>query len=194
MRYSPPLTLLLAACLVLAAGCSEQTLSSEPFGDGLVAVPDASLQGAVVHHASLGGADICEALGLPTGCDANFSLVANQKADGSTKGQWQDKFAQGTGGIHVSIDCLNVQGNAAIVSGTITHGTAFGGDVSGQRALTAVVDNGTSANDTPDQLSFSIFDIDQIFGPGTDCNTFGISFFANNGLLFNLAHGQVKVR
>ena len=34
----------------------------------------------VIHHASLGGADVCEAFGLPPGCDANFSLAANLHA------------------------------------------------------------------------------------------------------------------
>jgi hypothetical protein len=140
----------------------------------------------VVHHASLGGADVCEALGLPTGCDANFSLVANQKADGSVKGQWQDTFGTGGEGIHVAIDCLNVVGNGAVVGGVITHGTALGVDVTGQRALTAVVDGGTSVNDlVSDQMSFSFFPFPDLF-----CTDLVPTDFP----LFDLAHGQVKVR
>ena len=138
----------------------------------------------VVHHASLGGADICEALALPTGCDANFSLVANLKANGSVSGQWQDTFDGGGEGIHVAIDCLNIVGNGAVIGGVITHGTEAGVDVSGQRALTAVVDNGTSKNDPPDQLSFSFTGID------TPC----VNLVPTNFPLFTLARGQVKVR
>jgi hypothetical protein len=138
----------------------------------------------VIHHVSAGGADICEALGLPTGCDANFSLTANQQADGSVNGQWQDTFAGGGEGIHVAIDCLNIVDNGAVMGGVITHGTAGGVDVSGQRALTAVVDNGRSANDPADQLSFSVFPA----GPSCDVLSPG------NFPLFNLAHGQVTVR
>ena len=134
-------------------------------------------------HVSVGGADVCEALGAPTGCDANFSLVANQKADGSISGQWQDTFAAGGAGIHVAIDCLNIVGNGAVIGGVITHGTSGGGDVSGQRALTAVVDNGTSANDPLDQLSFSSRD-------DRDCNILVPGDFS----LFDLTHGQVKVK
>ena len=78
---------------------------------------------------------------------------------------------------------INVDENWAIVGGVITHGTVGGVDVSGLRAITAVVDNGTSANDPADQLSFSIF-------PANDCNTYTIADFP----LFDLAHGQVKVR
>ncbi len=172
------LTCSLAAMVGLLVGCQDQPLA--PGGD----TPDVLFgKRAVIHHASLGGADICEALGLPTGCDANFSLVANQHADGSVKGQWQDTFAGGGEGIHVAIDCLNVVGNGAVIGGVITHGTAGGVDVSGQRALTAVVDNGTTSNDTPDQLSFSFF-------PTGSCG----GLVPTNFELIPLTHGQVKVK
>jgi hypothetical protein len=150
----------------------------------LVAAGTAAFANPVVNHVSMGGADVCEALGLPTGCDANFSLSANKHADGSVSGQWQDTFAGGVGqGIHVAIDCLNVTGNGAVISGVITNGNVAGVDVSGQRAITAVVDNGTSVNDPPDQLSFSIFPT------ALDCNT----LTPQNFPLFPLTHGQVTV-
>jgi len=187
MKY---LNYIVVLVTVLAVGCSDQeapTALSEgtPAADDLSVSPLFKGAGGVVHHASLGGADICEALGLPTGCDANFSLVANGKADGSVKGQWQDSFGHGIGGIHVAIDCLNVVGNGAVIGGVITHGTAGGVDVSGQRALTAVVDNGTSANDPADQLSFSFFPVG-----GLVCDDFAPGDFP----LIDLTHGQVKVR
>ena len=143
---------------------------------------------AVLHHVSVGGADICEAIGQPTGCDANFSLVAKEKADGSISGQWVDTFAGGGEGIHVAIDCLNVVGgNGAVIGGVITHGILGGLDRRGlgQRAITAVVDNGTSANDTPDQLSFSFVNTG---------NASCLNFVPTSFQLFTLAHGQVKVR
>ncbi len=139
----------------------------------------------VVHHVSMGGADICGALGLPTGCDANFSLVANERADGSVSGQWQDTFPGGGEGIHVAIDCLNVVGNGAVIGGVITHGTALGVDVSGQRALTAVADMGTSSNDPPDLLSFSFFPTGAL-----SCT----ALVPTNFPLLPLTHGQVVVR
>ncbi len=151
---------------------------------GLVAGVTIASAGGVAHHVSLGGADICEAINLPTGCDANFSLVAVEKADGSVKGQWQDTFAGGLEGIHVAVDCVNVVGNGAVIGGVITHGFAGGVDVSGQRALTAVVDNGTSANDAPDQMSFSFFPTG-----GVTCD----QLVPANLPFFNLARGQVKV-
>lgn len=175
----------LALCLaaVLAVSCSDQPTSPTTLTDGAPA-PTLNV-GPVVHHVSMGGNDVCAGLGLPNGCDANFSLTAKSFADGSVKGQWNDTFAGGGEGIHVAVDCLNVVGNGAVIGGVITNGQVGGVDVSGQRALTAVVDNGTSANDPPDQLSFSFFPTGTL-----SCTT----LVPLNFPLVNLGSGQVKVK
>ncbi|MGB5895426.1 MAG: hypothetical protein WBG58_14710 [Ignavibacteriaceae bacterium] len=177
-------TSILLLLVMFVTGCNEDAAPTDSINknqSGVLSINN------VIHHVSLGGADVCEALGLPTGCDANFSLVANMKADGSVSGQWQDTFAGGGEGIHVAVDCMNVDGNWAVIGGVITHGTVGGVDVSGWYAITVVVDNGTSSNDPPDQMSFSFFD------PGYDCQLVQI---LNPGDfdLFDLTHGQVKVR
>jgi len=176
---------------MFVTGCSQE---AAPTADSSIENPTGVLsKGPVIHRVSLGGADFCEALGLPDGCDANFSLVAIMKADGSVSGQWQDTFAGGVDGIHVAIDCMEIVGNGAVISGVITHGTVDGVDVSGQRAITTVVDNGTSANDPPDQLSFSFIEPAATFFLGSnDCNALTPADFL--GFVFDLAHGQVKVR
>jgi hypothetical protein len=174
-------TIFLTACALFVVGCVGED-PTVPAADDL---PLAAAFDGVVHHASLGGADICEASGLPTGCDANFSLVANEHADGSVSGQWQDTFAGGGEGIHVAVDCLNVVGNGAVIGGVITSGTLGGVDMSGQRALTAVEDNARSANDAADRLSFSSFPP----APG-DCTLLE----PGNLPLITLSHGQVTVR
>jgi hypothetical protein len=115
-------------------------------------------KGPVAHHVSAGGPDACIAFGFEhPGCDANFSLVANQYADGSVSGQYTDRFANGNG-FHAVVDCLVVSGNDAWISGVITHGTFDGIDLAGLEVLARVRDNGTSANDPPDQISFSFID------------------------------------
>jgi hypothetical protein len=136
-----------------------------------------------MHHASLGSADVCVAFGLQAGCDANFSLLANEFADGSVKGQWQDSFGGGFGGVHVNIDCLIVYGSQAVVGGVVTK---FDPDPTlvGTRAVTSVADNGTSANDPADQVSFSFF------GYGDEV---GCDFFAPEQFPLNDLTGQVKV-
>ncbi len=173
-------TSVLLLLIMFVTGCSEE---AAPTADSSIENPTGELsKNNVIHHVSVGGADVCEALGLPTGCDANFSLVAKMKADGSVSGQWQDSFGDGEG-IHVAVDCMNVVGNGAVIGGVITHGTVGGVDFSGQRAITAVVDNGTSVNDPADQISFSFF-------PAADCSALTPGDFPLN----NLTHGQVKVR
>src|SRR6185312_5683066 len=89
--------------------------------------------------------------------DANFSLVATRKADGSVQGEWSDQFGQGQGGVHVDVNCLVVAGNQAWIGGIIRQGsTGQGGvDLSGLAALTRVADLGKSANDAPDAISFT---------------------------------------
>lgn len=164
---------------------SEESLFKGGPANSSIENPTVSLsKNNVIHRVSVGGADACEALGLPTGCDANFSLVAIMKADGSISGQWQDTFAGGGAGIHVAIDCMHIIDNGAVIGGEITHGTLGGVDVSGLRALTAVVDNGTSAKDPPDQISFSLID------NGAVCT----DLIPDDFPLLELTHGQVKVR
>ncbi len=116
----------------------------------LATTSSAQGKGPIVHRVHVGVPDACTAFGLPPGCDANWSLVAVQYADGSVSGQFTDRFASPYGGFHAVIDCLYVDGNDAWISGVITHGNGVGEPVSAR-----VRDNGTSANDPADQISFS---------------------------------------
>jgi len=128
----------------------------------LVLATTASAGGRVAHRVSAGGPDACIAFGFEhPGCDANFSLVGIVYADGSMSGQYTDRFANGNG-FHAVIDCVSVVGNEAWVSGVITQGiftdpdTGDVFDLTGLPVATRVRDNGTSANDPADQISFSV--------------------------------------
>jgi hypothetical protein len=108
----------------------------------------------IAHFVSAGGPDLCSAVGLKPGCDANYSFIATQSTDGSVSGQYTDRFSRGEG-FHGVIDCLVVVGNEAWVSGTITQGTGFNGfDLAGLPFTTRVRDNGSSAAQ-PDEISNS---------------------------------------
>lgn len=122
----------------------------------LLLAAGASAKGPVVHHVSVGGPDNCVGLGAEVGCDANFSLLANQYADGTVSGQWSDNSAFLAKGAHVVIDCLVVDGNEAWVGGVIVKGTLLDGtSLVGWPVGARLRDNGTSANDPPDQFSFA---------------------------------------
>ena len=142
----------------------------------------ASAKSPIVHRVSVGGPDACVAIGFDhPGCNANFSLVAIQLADGTVRGQYTDRLGSGEG-FHAEVDCLSVVGNNAWIGGVIKNGTYPGvADAVGRRVVTRVQDNGTSAKDAPDRISFS-------FLSNISCTT----NFAST--LLDAPEGQVKVR
>jgi hypothetical protein len=118
----------------------------------LVLVVAASAGRGPVHKVSVGVADFCGAPPAQNpGCNANFSIEAQQLANGTARGQYTDQFGHGNGGFHAVVDCLYVSGNKAWVSGIVKSGTYNPGG----RVITEVVDNGTSAKDPPDTISYS---------------------------------------
>jgi hypothetical protein len=132
-------------------------------------------RGGVEHRVSVGSHDFTD-----PGVNANFSLVAIQHADGSISGQWSDQFGHGDGGYHIAVDCVLVLGNRAYIGGVVTQSPD--GTLNGTRAYTAVVDNGTSANDPPDQISYSYAGLASTFR----CPALPVP-------LFPLSGGEVKV-
>lgn len=143
----------------------------------LLAFSPAASADSVIHKVSVGSADFAP----PPGTDASFSLSAVQRADGTVTGQWQDTVG-GRGipavGIHVDINCLVVVGNESWVSGVITHPDSL----AGLPAVTRVRDNGTSADDPADQVSFTFI------GIAATCAD------QPNLPLFDLINGQVTVQ
>ena len=101
-------------------------------------------------------------LDLNLGCGKSFSLVVKMKTDGTVKGQWVDKFNDDTVGIHMFIDCMTVNGNTEIFGVIVTKGSTNGVNLAGSYAVTAMVDNGTSANDPLNQISNSYYRVDPI--------------------------------
>jgi hypothetical protein len=109
----------------------------------------------------MGGADVDfpPGEGGPPNNDANLSLIARLGCDGSVSGQMHDELVPGIG-LHVAITCLDVEGTDAWISGYIVHVTPnsiFGDDFDGVPVRIRVRDNGTTANDPPDQSSFFFF-------------------------------------
>ena len=146
-----------------------------------------ALGSGVSHRVSVGSSD---SVVFPTGTDANFSLIATQRADGTVRGQWHDQFGgHGPGApfvgqfLHMDITCLVVDGNEAWVSGPIKVASKDLAEFVGTTAFTRVRDNGSSANDPPDQISFTFFG----FPPELDCED------KLDLPLFDLNNGEVKV-
>lgn len=132
----------------------------------------------VVHTVSFGGPDVCEALGWPTGCDANYSGSAVLRADGTGEGRVVDIFYEN--GMHIDIDCVFVAGNEAWLSGVVARGVAPSGfDLTGFPYIVRLQDNGDSANDPPDGIRGRFRSIPCYLAPQFD--------------LFEYSKGQVTV-
>jgi len=109
-------------------------------------------------------------------------LIALKFYDGTVTGQYVDQFGHGNGGTHGLVDCLAVSDNVAWISGVFTGGLG-----QGLEFAIFVVDNGTSANDPPDRISFTHFGD---FG-GLTCEEF---ILGPNPLTYEYPQGQIKVK
>ena len=145
--------LVLLAVAALTAACEAPT-PTEPGAPMNVPAPSmAQSAGRVVHQVSVGGPDLCESTGRPTGCDSNYSMTVLVRADGSVSGQYED--ASRGNNLHIAVDCVKIVGNEAVVGGVITKGVDSGPFAAGNRVWTKVVDNGTSKQDPADQIGYT---------------------------------------
>ncbi len=157
---------------LLLIGCDGRDPTAPPADTRLLS-PEFNEAG-VIHRASVGSYDI-----VPPGEDANFSLIAVQRSNGTVQGEYTDRFARG-GGFHATVTCLHVVGKDAWISGVLTAPK----EARGLNVITRVQDNGTSENDPPDQISFSFIDV---LPEEVDCR------LMLDLPLFPLGGGEVKV-
>lgn len=116
-----------------------------------------------------------------------FTFNANTDISGNTTGQTQGNNRNAGVKWHGTLDCLNVVGNVATMSGVITDITPGLGDpfLVGNFILFQVIDNGQGQNGPPDLISLTFFFPQGSPNPG--CTGFGI--FAT----IPIEHGNVKV-
>jgi hypothetical protein len=116
-----------------------------------------------------------------------FTFNANRDSSGNTTGQTQG-FNRNAGiKWHGTINCINVVGNVATMSGVITDVTPGLGDpfLVGNFILFQVIDNGEGSNPPPDLISLTFFF--PAGSPDPGCTGFGI--FAT----IPIEHGNVQV-
>ena len=123
--------LLLLVVLLAAVGAGTESAAADP------AVQSASGFGQV--H-----------LGLPF---RNFAFSATKQTDGTTSGQAQLERSDNGILAHIDIDCLNVLGNVAVMSGMYTRATNPA--LVGSDALFAVKDNGEGPGAPPDEITLA---------------------------------------
>jgi hypothetical protein len=83
-----------------------------------------------------------------------FSFEAREYSDGTVNGNAQVKNRATGQTLNIHIDCLNVIGNVAVVSGIAWSATGPG-NTNGDGAIFAVEDNGQGAGATPDRVTYA---------------------------------------
>lgn len=100
-----------------------------------------------------------------------FAYTAITGPDGNVKGQAQLNNRATGNKLHSSINCLNVVGNTAVVSGLIVRST--GGAFDNWTGVFAVQDNGEGGSDPADRLALTF-----LFPPGSGVTCFTFPFAA----------------
>ena len=92
---------------------------------------------------------------LELGEKSTLTFNAVRHNNGTVNRHLVYQFRGGDHGIHMSIDCLNISGNQAALSGTVTQvtGTPPPFVFVGQKAVFKVEDNGQGAGAPPDLIS-----------------------------------------
>ena len=115
-----------------------------------------------------------------------FTFNATADSSGNTTGQTQG-FNRNAGiKWHGTVNCLNVVGNVATMSGVVTDITPGPGSpfVVGSNIVFQMIDNGEGSNAPPDLISLTFF-----FGPGPPQPCTGLGIFAT----IPIEHGNVQV-
>jgi len=81
-----------------------------------------------------------------------FAFQASKSSDGTVSGQAQVKNRATGQTLHIEIDCLNVIGNIAVLSGTATSATGPENS-DGDAEIFAVEDSRQGANASPDMVT-----------------------------------------
>src|SRR5207253_11109548 len=116
----------------------------------------------------------------------HISFSAVQRADGTASGNAEIQDISAGVTVHIEVDCLNVIGNVATISGIVTRSSDPTRVPEGFEGIFQVVDNdnGEGKDAPPDFMSEANF---FAVGTGTDCRVPG------EFDLVPLEHGNVQV-
>jgi hypothetical protein len=96
----------------------------------------------------------------PGGELRTFSFTAKQDSSGASSGQAQLNARTSGVALHLTIDCLNVVGNIASMSGVISNVNAVAAGIGfapGQQIWFPVIDN--KGTDSPDQITLVFINV-----------------------------------
>jgi hypothetical protein len=114
----------------------------------LLASPSSAAPGPVVASATGSGHMV-----RPDGTFRSFSFTATKLADGTVTGEVQLNSRSFDVFVHISVDCLRLDGNKAYMNGRITHVSDPEQGFVGELNRWAVQDNGEGPDAPPDLVS-----------------------------------------
>jgi len=114
----------------------------------------------------------------------HISFSALQRPDGTASGSAEVHDISAGVNVRIEVDCLNVIGNVATISGIVTKSSNPASVPEGYEGIFQVVDNGEGNDAPPDLMSqVNFFEV----GTGTDCH------FPGEFDLVPIEHGNVQV-
>ncbi|MBT8274718.1 MAG: hypothetical protein KJO39_01105 [Bacteroidia bacterium] len=172
-----------ASVMLLFSGCSQEEVQlpdnegqnlTEETTETRASGPSASGQGTI-------SLDVIPPVGEGF---RHFSFHARVKKNGSVQGSGVLTYVGGQRNLQFDIDCLEVTGNLAVMTGVVTRDNQFP-ELEGRLCWFKVIDNGEGANADPDQMA--------LFYTGTDpavytcTNNFEVP-------VYDIEGGNVQVR
>ena len=115
-----------------------------------------------------------------------FSFEARKLSDGTVNGNAQVKNRATDQTLNIHIDCLNLLGNIALVSGIAWSATGPG-NTNGDGAIFAVEDNGQGANAAPDRVTYAYT------GSGLVCTDFHTVADIDQSLFYDVDGGNIQL-
>jgi hypothetical protein len=116
-----------------------------------------------------------------------FAFEATKTTDGGVSGQAQIDNRALAQRLQIRIDCLNVIGNIAVMSGTLTEAAGAGISV-GDTAIFAAQDNGEGAGASPDRVTRAFDNTGLVC---TDITPANVGLYTN--LLNDVEAGNVQI-
>jgi len=133
--------------------------------------------------------------GRIVGTDRVFAFNAVTHPDGRVSGEGQLTYTHNGNDVktHITIDCISVSGNEAIMSGTVTNSNALP-DFVGGPCWFKVKDNGEGANAPPDEMTFFIFCQSNDISGFCATLTCGVDHEIDAGGLNPIENGNIQVK
>ena len=172
---------LAASSMIVFLGCQQEDITSQD--ENLVANSIQTQTRAAGPSANGQGTLTFDGIPIAGEGFRHFTFHAREKSNGTVQGSGVLTYIGGVRKLSFDIDCLNINGNVAIMSGVITRDNQFPAN-EGVLCWFKVVDNGEGAGADPDEIS--------LFFSGTDPAVFTCINYQQ--IIYPIEGGNIQVK